>query len=364
MSCAGSRKAASTSSTSNTASLVDPARLRAYLREHLPGGSAPDAELQLQRHEAGYSNETFFIQRGEQRWVLRRPPRGELLPTAHDVLREYRVLSGLYGTAARVPKPLLACEDATVIGAPFYLMERVEGLVIREELPVAFDPSTERRRLGEEMIDALVELHSVDWQAAGLGNLGRPQGYLERQLRRWSGQLDLTLPRTRELPGIAEVTAWLRQHLPESPAPSIVHGDYKLDNVVFAAGAPARLEAVLDWEMATIGDPLADLAWMMAYWGPSTGPGEEVLPGSNALTSLSGFQTREELVALYEERSGRAMRNFQFYFCLGVWKLAIIMEGLYAGFLEGTAANQRAAEMEFRVPRLVERMHRIMQGEL
>jgi aminoglycoside phosphotransferase (APT) family kinase protein len=339
-------------------------RLRAYLRERLPGGPAPDADLQLQRHEAGYSNETFFVQRGDQRWVLRRPPRGELLPTSHDVLREYRVLSGLYGTAARVPKPLLACEDSSVIGAPFYLMERAEGLVIREDLPPVFDPPAERRRLGEEMIDALVELHAVDWQAAGLGGLGRPQGYLERQLRRWSGQLDLTLPKTRALPGIADVTDFLRAHLPESPSPTVVHGDYKLDNVVFAAGAPAHLEAVLDWEMATIGDPLADLAWMLAYWGPATGPGEEVLPGSNAITSLPGFHSREELVSLYEQRSGRAMRHFQFYFCLAVWKLAIILEGLYAGYLAGNAANQRAAEMEFRVPLEVQRMHRIMQGEL
>jgi aminoglycoside phosphotransferase (APT) family kinase protein len=238
----------------------------------------------------------------------------------------------------------------------------VDGAVIREVLPAPFDPAAERRRLGEEMIDSLAELHSVDWQTPQLTGLGRPQGYLERQLRRWSGQLDLTLPRTRELPGIAEVTAWLREHLPESSPPAVVHGDYKLDNVVFSAVAPARLQAILDWEMATIGDPLADVAWMMVYWGP-TGDAE-MAPGSNAITSEPGFHTREELVALYEQRSGRTMKNFQFYIVLGIYKLAIILEGLYAGYLAGNAANARAAEMEWRVPPLVERMHRAMAGEI
>jgi aminoglycoside phosphotransferase (APT) family kinase protein len=342
--------------------LIDVERLQAYLDEKLPGDV--EAPLAIRRHEAGYSNETFFIHRGDQRWVMRRPPRGELLPTSHDVLREYRVLSGLYGTAARVPKPLVACDDLSVIGAPFYVMEQVDGEVIREALPAAVSTDAERRRMGEEMIDALVELHGVDYEAAGLGDLGRPSGYLERQVRRWSGQLDLTLPRTRPLPGIAEVTDWLREHLPESSAPTIVHGDYKLDNVVFSSAAPVRLQALLDWEMATIGDPLADLAWCMSYWGPTGAPPDEVRQGSNAITSGPGFATREQLVARYEERSGRTMRDFPFYLCLAVWKLAIICEGLYAGYLAGTAANQRAGEMEWSVPRLIERMHRIMAGEI
>ncbi|MHB8574794.1 MAG: phosphotransferase family protein [Dehalococcoidia bacterium] len=343
--------------------LIEPDRLRVYLAENLPDGSA-DAPLEIRRHEAGYSNETFFVTRGERRLVLRRPPRGELLPTAHDVLREHRVLSGLHGTAARAPKPLLACADTSVIGAPFYVMERVEGEVIREELPAQFEPMAERRRIGEEIIDALVELHGVDPEAAELGNLGRPQGYLERQIRRWSGQLDLTLPHTRPLPGIAEATEWLKANVPESAQTTIVHGDYKLDNIVFSERAPARLEAILDWEMATLGDPLADLAWCMGYWGPAGVPPEEVEPGSNEITARPGFMTREELVARYEERSGRKMQHFQFYLCLAVWKLAIICEGLYAGYLAGTAANQRSAEHERRVPRFVERMHRIMAGEM
>lgn len=342
--------------------LIDVAALTRYLRERVPGDI--DAPLEIRKHEAGYSNETFYITRGRQHWVMRRPPRGELLPTAHDVLREYRVMSGLQEAAVRVPRTIVACDDLAVIGAPFYLMDRVDGVVIREELPAVFDPPAERRRLGEELIDALVELHAVDWQAAGLASLGKPQGFLERQVRRWSGQLDLTLPRTRPLPGIAEVTDWLRSHIPESGPATVVHGDYKLDNVIFAAFAPARLNAALDWEMATLGDPLTDVAWCLSYWGPTGAPPESMTPGSNTITSEPGFPSREELLARYEQRSGRSMRDFQFYYCLAVWKLAIIMEGLYMHFLGGTAANRRTGEMEQRVLQAIERMRRIIAGEL
>src|SRR5215213_4844154 len=214
--------------TTDLTGLIDVDNLTRYLRDNVPGPDA-DAPLEISKHEAGYSNETFYVTRGAQRWVMRRPPRGELLPTAHDVLREYRVLSGLTGTAARVPRPVIACEDTAVIGAPFYLMERVDGAVIREELPDAFASNEARQRIGAEMIDGLVELHSVDWHVPELESLGRPAGYLERQLRRWSGQLDLTLPRTRQLAGIAEVTEWLQTHTPEQTETTVVQGDYKLD---------------------------------------------------------------------------------------------------------------------------------------
>jgi aminoglycoside phosphotransferase (APT) family kinase protein len=333
--------------------------LTSYLRAHVPGEDA-DAPLAIRRHEAGYSNETFFIRRGGQRWVLRRPPRGELLPTAHDVLREYRVLAGLHGTAARVPRPVIACEDTAVIGAPFYLMEHVEGVVIREELPPAFDASEQRRRLGEEMIDALVELHGVDWHTPALEGLGRPSGYLERQLRRWAGQIDLTMQRTRPLAGIAEATEWLGAHVPDSSATTVVHGDYKLDNVTMSAEGPARLLAIFDWEMATLGDPLSDLGWLLAYWGDTGEPPEHILPGPNLVTMAPGFHSRGEMAALYEERSGRSMHDFLFYYVLALWKLTIIIEGLYMHYLEGTAANPRAGEFEWRVPLMIERMHRAM----
>lgn len=335
--------------------LIDLPALERFLREHLPpqGG-----ELSVEKHEAGYSNETFYVSWGEKRWVLRRPPRGDILPTAHDVLREYRVLSALSPTGVRIPRPVVACEDPSVIGAPFYLMERVDGVVIRDYLPPEFDNLAERRRISEEMIDTLVELHSVDWRSTNLA--GKPRGFLERQLRRWSSQLALTLPHTRSLPGIHEVTQWLWVHLPPQSDATVVHGDFKLDNVMFAKNPPARLVAIFDWEMATLGDPLADLGWFLSYWGPTGDPPEPEPKGSNAITQQEGFLSREEMLACYEEKTGRKMTRFPFYLCLAVWKRAIICEGLYRHYLEGTAANPKAVEFEWRTPRVVEQAHRIM----
>jgi aminoglycoside phosphotransferase (APT) family kinase protein len=276
------------------------------------------------------------------------------------VLREYRVLAALEGTAARAPRPVVACADPSVTGAPFYLMEHVEGVVVREELPPAFDSPAQRRRIGEELIDALVELHGVDWQTPTLTGLGRPSGYLERQLRRWAGQIELTTQRTRPLAGVDEATAWLRAHVPASSETTVVHGDYKLDNVALSAADPTRLVAIFDWEMATLGDPLSDLGWLLVYWGDTGEPLEHVLPGPNLVTMASGFHTREELAALYEQRAHRSLHDLPFYYVLALWKLTIIMEGLYMHYLEGTAANPRAGEFAWRVPLMIARMHRAM----
>ncbi len=340
--------------------LVDVASLQRFVDETVPG---PPSPLVVAKHVAGFSNETFYVTRGEERWVMRRPPRGPLLPTAHDVLREYRFISALHGKA-RVPQPVVACDDVAVIGAPFYLMERKEGVVIRAEVPAAYDNLDGRRRIGEELVEALVELHAVDWRAAGLE--GRSEGYLERQLKRWTSQWHLTRPRTRDLPKLDEVTTWLEAHLPsadESPASTVVHGDYKLDNVMFDSREP-KLIAIFDWEMATIGDPLADLGWLLSVWGgegnttPPPGFKAEALPPP--VTSLPGFLTQEEVAALYEAKSGRSMRNFTFYRVMAVYKMAIILEGLYMHYVENTAANPGAAEFEWRVPNLVERMHQLI----
>ena len=341
--------------------LIDVDSLTRFLRERVPGADAP---LRVERLRAGYSNETFYITRGQQRWVLRRPPRGDLLPTSHDVLREYRMMSALAGTAARVPTTVLACDDPAVLGAPFYLMEWVDGPVIRESSPPQFEPPIERRRIGEELIDALVELHAVDWRRAGLNRFSRPAGFLQRQVTRWSQQLSLTLPHTRPLPGIADVTEWLERHLPQSGSPAVVHGDYKLDNVILDPEPPARIVALLDWEMSTVGDPLTDLAWCLAYWGPTGDPPGRMWDGTNVVTMRPGYHTRGDLIARYEGRSGRSVHDFQFYFCLAVWRQAIICEGLYRLYLEGTAPNPRTADMKWVVPQTVDRLHRIIGGEL
>jgi aminoglycoside phosphotransferase (APT) family kinase protein len=331
--------------------------LERFLRERLPDAQEP---LQVSKHEAGYSNETFYVTCGPYRWVLRRPPRGELLPTSHDVLREWRVISALYGAGVRVPKPIVACEDASVVGVPFYMMERVEGVVVRDTIPLALDTPGQRRGMAEELMDSLVEIHAVDYKTAGLEGLGKPEGYLERQVRRWAGQLELTRVHTRALPGIDEVTEWLRVHLPESGPSTVVHGDYKLDNVMYGQEAPARLLAVLDWEMATLGDPLADVGYCLSFWGPAGTEREGGLHDLNRLTQAEGFPSREEMAALYEEKSGRSVHNLPFYLCLAMWKLAIIREGLYALHLQGRAPNPRTGAMGQAVLVLIERMHSVI----
>ena len=209
--------------------LVNVEALQRFLDAEVPGSRG---SLEIEQHVAGFSNVTLFVARADQRWVLRRPPAGPLLPSAHDVLREYRFISALHGHA-RVPRPVLACEDDSIIGAPFYLMERVDGAVARDRIPPQYDTPRGRRRMAEEMVDALVELHAVDWEAVGLR--GRPSGYLQRQLDLWTRQWELTRPHTRDLPGIDEVLRWLGGSVPNSAETTVVHGDYKLDNVVIAS---------------------------------------------------------------------------------------------------------------------------------
>ncbi len=335
--------------------LIDIAALERFVAENVPGSSGP---FSVEKHVAGFSNETFYVTRGASRWVLRRPPRGPLLPTAHDVVREYRYLSALHGRA-RVPRPVAVCEDNSVIGAPFYLMERSEGVVIRTEMPAAYDTPAGRRRVSEEIIDALVELHDVDWRAAGL--TGKGESYLPRQVERWSKQWELTQPRTRALAGLDAATEWLRSRTPEAGDVSVVHGDYKLDNVMFANGEP-RLIAIFDWEMATIGDPLADLGWILSGWGdPGDPPGTRAMNEGPRVTDLEGFPSVAEMAAMYEQKSGRSMKHFAFYHVLAVYKLAIILEGLYMHYIEKTASNPASAQFEWYVPVLVDRMHRLME---
>ena len=334
--------------------LIDVAALQRFVHANVPGATQP---LEVQKHVAGFSNETFYVTCGAQRWVLRRPPRGPLLPTAHDVVREYRYLSALHGRA-RVPRPVAVCEDTAVIGAPFYLMERADGVVIRQEMPAAYDNPEGRAAVAEQIVQALVELHAVDFQAAGL--TGKGDTYLPRQVERWSKQWELTQPRTRPLPGLDSVTVWLKNRIPEAGGVSVVHGDYKLDNVMYRNERP-ELIAIFDWEMATIGDPLADLGWLLSTWGdPGDPPGTRRRAEGPALTTKEGFPTVEEMASMYAEKSGTSMKNFAFYHVLAVYKLAIILEGLYMHYIEKTASNPASADFEWYVPVLVDRMHRLM----
>jgi aminoglycoside phosphotransferase (APT) family kinase protein len=280
----------------------------------------------------GHSNVTYLVRRNGAEVVLRRPPRGPLPPSAHDVLREARVLSALAGRA-RVPAVLAVCDDTAVIGAPFYVMGKVEGHVVTRTIPPALDTPENRRRMGEDLVDALVEVHAVDWRAAGLDGFGKPTGYLERQLRRFLGLWEHN--RTREIPAVESVGEWLRANLPESGPATVVHGDYRLGNTMMAPAPPAHLVAIFDWEMATIGDPLADLGYMCTLWVDRNDPTGNMFELSG-VTREEGFPLREELIARYEERSGRSMTDIRWYRTLALWKSIVFMEGNYKRAMAGS----------------------------
>jgi aminoglycoside phosphotransferase (APT) family kinase protein len=327
--------------------LVDSKALATWLRENL----GIREELEIERHQAGHSNETFFITAGDQTFVLRRPPRGAFLPTAHDVSREYRVLSAIASTRVRAPTAIAECRDESVLGAPFYLMEMVRGVVIRTELPDAY---TEEHRgaIGDELVDALIELHQVDPAECGLEGFGKPSGYLERQLRRWKGQMELTLPYTRPLPDLEAVGEWLASDVPATQRAAIVHGDYKLDNVVFSEEPPPRLLAILDWEMSTLGDPLADLGWMVSFW-LAPGEAEGTFFGDlNQVTTAAGFRSRDELIDRYATATGLDVSRLDWYVVLAIWKLAILLEGSYARHLSGVTDDPFFERMKEGVPAL------------
>ena len=305
----------------------------------------------------GHSNVTYLIRREGGTWVLRRPPRPPLPPSAHDVLREARLLQALHGTNARGPEILAVCEDESVLGVPFYVMAEEHGTVVTDSIPEALDTPDERRRTGEELVDALVEIHAVDWRERGLDWFGKPTGYLERQLRRFNGLWEHN--KTRELPVVQEVGQWLADNLPESPPATIVHGDFRLGNVMVANEAPARVVAVFDWELSTIGDPLADVGYLSLTW---TEPGEIDDTMFSALTSVTraeGFLSRTQLVARYEERSGRSVGTLNWYQALAAWKAAVFMEGNYKRFKAGDSDDEFLGMFDEGVPALAEKAKEI-----
>ncbi len=323
--------------------------------------SISDDLLECRRIGQGQSNLTFRLELGGGRSVvLRRPPLGPLPPSAHDVLREHRIISALWGGPVPVPRPLLACADPDAIGAPFYVMERVAGDSLRTELPPPFAsaPPSERAGYGERAVDALAALHRLDPAAVGLDDLGRPSGYLERQLRRWRQQLDYA--RTRPMDDLDRVAEWLAARLPVDRGDAgLVHGDYKLDNVLFGPEPPVRLLAVVDWELATRGDPLADLGWFLAFWREAGDPPSE-LPIIPRLTELPGFSTRAELVARYAERVGTELPNLTYYVVFAMWKMAVLLENHWARTVRGTAAGFNFDYLETANPAFAARVGRIV----
>jgi len=329
---------------------IEPAGLGEWFAAHVPGVRGP---LSYERIAGGHSNLTYRVTDADGReWALRRPPLGKTLSSAHDMGREYKVVSALGATPVPVAPVHGLCEDEAVNGAPFYVMDFVRGPVLRgvSEAEAAFPEEGDRREIGLRVADTLAAIHAVDPDAVGLGDLGRKEDYVSRQLRRWYGQWEKS--KARELPAIDQVHERLAARIPEQVGASVVHGDYRLDNMILTEAG--EVAAVVDWELCTLGDPLADVGTLMAYW-PERGE-EEIALGMPAVLA-PGFPNREEVAARYAEASGRDLSELDYYTALGYWKLAIILEGVYARYAAGGYGQAGAADSGFEAfARLVERL--------
>jgi aminoglycoside phosphotransferase (APT) family kinase protein len=336
-----------------TAPLIVREPLEAFLDAHAIGEGSVEAE----RIGEGHSNLNFLIRRGDMRVVLRRPPRPPLPPSAHDVLREARLLRALHRTPVRVPPVLASCDDPSVLGVPFYVMEEMHGTVVTTDLPAALDDPAQRHAICAELVERLVEVHDVDWHACGLEGYGKPTGYLERQLRRFSGLWEHN--KTREIPVVEQIRDWLAENIPESRGSTIVHGDYRLGNVMLGNEPPAKVVAIFDWELSTIGDPLADLGYFTVTWTQAGDPEDVGFGSLNAATRREGFMRRDELIARYEERSGRSMSALNWYQALALWKAAVFMEGNYKRFKVGASDDQYLGLFDEGVPALAEKARQV-----
>jgi aminoglycoside phosphotransferase (APT) family kinase protein len=337
---------------------LPPLLVREPLAAFLDSRGIGEGRIEVERIGEGHSNLTFLVERGDVRVVLRRPPRPPLPPSAHDVLREARLLSALAGTPVRIPKVLATCDDESVLGVPFYVMEEMHGSVVTTDIPEPLDTQEERRRICEELVDRLVEVHEVDWRGCGLEGYGKPTGYLERQLRRFRGLWEHN--KTRELPVVEEVGSWLGQNLPDSPPSTVVHGDYRLGNVMLAGDAPARIVAIFDWELSTIGDPLADLGYLTVSWVEPGDPEDTMYSSLTAVTRREGFPTRAEMIAYYEERTGRSMSDLRWYQALAIWKAAVFMEGNYKRSIAGMSDDPFLKLFDEGVPKLAEAAYEVI----
>ncbi|SHK17427.1 phosphotransferase family protein [Rhodothermus profundi] len=311
------------------------ARLAAFLRGKLPGTDQP---LRVRQFTGGAANLTYLLDYGTHQYVLRRSPPGPLPRGGHDMRREYTVLSRLWQAYPLAPRAFLFCDDPEIVGTPFFVMERRHGVVVRTELPAIFQPHPDApRRMALALVDALADLHAVDFRAIGLGELGRPAGFLERQIEGWWKRWEAA--RTMDLPDLAAVYTWLQANRPAHAETALVHNDYKLDNVMFALTDPGRIVAVFDWDMCTLGDPLSDLGALLAYWVRPDDP-----PIFRSLTTMpldERFPTREELVARYAARRGRPLPDVRFYHVLGLYRVTVIVAQLYARFVRGLNADPR-----------------------
>ena len=299
-------------------------------------------ELVVRQFPSGHSNLTYSIQIGAQEFVLRRPPVGANIKSAHDMSREYKILSHLYPVYNKVPKPTLYCDDESIIGAPFYMMERVKGIVLRAKRPEGVELTPEvMTKLSTEFVNNLAAIHAIDYQSAGLGDLGKPQGYVARQARGWTERY--VNAKTDDIPEMEHVATWLAENLPPESGATLIHNDYKYDNLVLDPN-DLSIRAVLDWEMATIGDPLMDLGTTLGYWVEAN-DSEELRSLAFCLTMLPGNLTRAEIVQRYALASGRDVSRIQFYYVYALFKIAVIVQQIYARYKRGATQDPRFANL-------------------
>jgi aminoglycoside phosphotransferase (APT) family kinase protein len=365
--------------SSSPPGIPSPARLAGWLKDHVPGGPVELTDIQL--IAGGRSNLTYRLTvsasdgtwpgEGTRLLVLRRPPLGHVLPTAHDMSREFRVLSALASTNVPVAPLVAACTDNEVIGAPFYVMEYVPGVVLRTRNDTKDLTEAQAAELSRRLAEMLAAIHGVDVNHVGLGDLGRGAGYLRRQLDRWQRQWELSA--TREMPGYDELVQRLTAALPAETQSqtTLVHGDYRLDNVLVTLDPEPRITAVVDWEMATLGDPLADLGLTLVYWTEAgeegwLGPGGETTGTRGVATDATaspGFWTRAEFAAEYARLTGRDVSRIGYYVAFGYFKLAVVLEGIHARYQQGKTVGEGFEQEGFAVPLLIARAHEVLNGE-
>ena len=339
------------------------AALDQYLRQHLsPSDFDATTSLSIEQFPGGHSNLTYLVRYGTTEFVLRRPPVGPVAPTAHDMPREYNLLAVIHPHFPLAPKPVLLCEDATVIGVPFYLMERRKGLIVRQSLPPRLQEDLEaRRRLSEAVINTLSALHAVDIYSSNIFSIGKPKGLVQRQVRGWTERWQRS--KTGALDQMEQVIGWLEQHLPtesDEDASTIVHNDFKLDNLMLASEDPTRVVAVLDWEMTTVGDPLIDVGLVLTYW-TMRGPKEDPNRSLSAVTNGPGWMNREEIIAGYESQTGRDLSHIAFYEIFARFKIAVVIQQIYFRYVKGQTQDERFRNLDVLVRSLADDAMEMME---